>query len=157
MDKTNHSLHRKKFKLSEVSDEQLLDLMNSVNSDVSDFSSDDEYDNLDFIRHEILPEPENVDEIINLCCQSLNTHEDGPSISNSPPTENISVDNPSSGPEQLPSTIVFKPSKRARSPLPSAEDQGPSIVLSNSSFTCSGIYIAIIQRNTFFLIICTHF
>lgn len=137
------------FKLSDLTDDQLLDLMDSVDTD-EECSSDDEYSDLDFVPDEITVEKKEDD--MTTINRALDESEigAGPStslmviattITGSPAEDTEVVESSFSATETVAlAAASLKPPKRARSPLPSIESTGPSITPSARGFTCSGTY-----------------
>ncbi|XP_049305004.1 piggyBac transposable element-derived protein 4-like isoform X2 [Bactrocera dorsalis] len=143
--------NRKKIKLSEMTDEQTCEFMESVETgEEADFSSDDDMNDPDFEPNEISPEDERyISEVVHQIDEdesaflnkadnfSLNLSaikEDLPSTS-----PNEEVEEASGEEEPSTSTPRLKPPKRARSPLPEFDCSGPFIVPSSGGFSGTAI------------------
>lgn len=153
---------KKKFNLSKLSDEQLKELMDSVETDEEyedDFNSDNDYNEPDYYPNEISAEDDHSisqciremqDEQCNFSMQdvsisfNISSIDDEPSASNSititTATEiavNTEAETSTSTNSEALTVSGSKPQKRARSPLPLVENTGPSIVPSAGGFTGS--------------------
>lgn len=151
---------RKKVNMSKLSDDELLDFMDSVESD-EDFSSDDSLLDPDFNPDAITTLQQNaIDEYVeqlenrgeeyyisHAVNVSLNiSSDDIPSASSTMnPIEEIAAEEivetqavASTSAATQPSKSFFKTPKRPRSPLPAAESSGPTVVPSACGFTGAG-------------------
>lgn len=133
-----------------MSDEQLKELMESVETDKEvHFSSDDDLDDPDYIVDD------KDDQCISRCVremidaessdiflEGINTSLNISSIDNRPSTSALALvvmgTSTSTPVVSTVRTSIVKPQKRARSPLPSVEDSGPSVVPSAGGFTGTG-------------------
>lgn len=151
---------RKQVKLSDLTEDELIEFMDSVESG-EDYSTDDEYDDPTFApneisAHEISPEEE---ECIQECIQNMENSDafiaeaanfslnisaiEPPSASSTlNPAEaarieyvDVPVFEEQAADVPTTSTAVQKPGKRPRSPLPFLETTGPIYVPSTGGFT----------------------
>lgn len=134
----------KDLKLCDLTDDQLFEMMNCVQTDEECSSSDDEDTGFNFVRDEITVEG-NEEEI---CAPQVSDIAPGPStsltliattIASSSSQDREAVESSLSATETMAIASV-KPPKRARSPLPSIESSGPSITPSIGGFTASGTF-----------------
>lgn len=155
--------YKKKVNLEELSDEQLLEFIDSVDSDDDIYSSDDSVNDPDYIVDNIEPdttaelsksdenaidncidvmnEAETTDAFVEAINFSMNISEIPSStlVMDVAAVETVDTEGPSSS---TPTTTNarFKPAKRARSPLPTVETTGPLVQPSAGGFTGEGIY-----------------
>lgn len=154
--------NRNRFNISAMTDEQLMEFMDSVETDEeNDFSRDDEDKDPNYMPDEISPEEEHC---ISQCIRDMDNSDmfiaraidmslnisalDAPSgsstlvgITETENVENIQVEETvtTSAPEEpVASTSAKKPAKRARSPLPMVESSGPTNVPSAGGFIGEG-------------------
>lgn len=164
MKSSGRVLREKRFRLSDITEEQVLQLMESIDTDEDDgdFSSDDEFNDPDFILDEISPEDE---QCISICVREM--HANGSkniadqtfdmslistsSATDAVPSTSAIEDFPStSATEDVPSTSAasLKLQKRARSPLPLVENFGPSNKPSDGGFNGAGIcYVHLVSNS----------
>lgn len=163
---------QKKFNLCSLTDEEIADLMNSIETDDEfEEDSDNSIEDPDYRCDDNLKPEENamIDDclqlidsssLVNAIDLSMNVGDFSSNITdvsqqvsvtvtnekeNAVPQDNIITELPESisAKPQIEATTSLKPKKRARSPLPSVEASGPQIIPTAGGFTGGGQYFNI--------------
>lgn len=139
MDHTKRA-YRKKINLEVMSDEQLMEFIDSVESEDQSFDSDDSIPDATYVFDNIEPDalPED-DQIIAECIHNMDAAETTDAFLQD---INLSMDITSA-----PSTSASFTSKRARSPLPTAEATGPSVQPNPGGFVGGMHFLAYFINN----------
>lgn len=143
--------YKKRVNLEELSEEQLMEFIDSVESDVDSVGSDDSVADPDFVFDSILSESdeqaieactdemneaENTDAFVQAINLSLNLNElEAPAASSTFVHDVAALETVETVETQEPSTsTATRATKRGRSPLPTVEATGPSIQPSVGGF-----------------------
>lgn len=163
--------YNKKFNLEKLSDDQLIEFINSVESEDEIYSSDDSVFDPDYVVDNIEPDsldelPKNDEQATEECIQEMNEAETTDAFLQAVNLSiNISeIENPAASStfvlgiaadetEQEPSTSTaiitnsrLKSPKRARSPLPTFEATGPSVQPTAGGYTGGGIPFMLLYK-----------